>query len=45
MLGDVRAALDFLTKQKNVDPDRIAIVGASYSQQPGDDYLRPTIQR
>jgi dienelactone hydrolase len=30
MLGDVGAACDFLVKQKNVDPSRIAIVGASY---------------
>ncbi len=30
MLGDVGAAFDFLGKQKNVDPTRIAIVGASY---------------
>jgi dienelactone hydrolase len=30
MLGDVGAALDFLSKQKNVDPARIGIVGASY---------------
>lgn len=30
MLGDVSAAFDFLARQKNVDPARIAIVGASY---------------
>ena len=30
MLGDVRAACDFLAKQKDVDPTRIGIVGASY---------------
>ena len=30
MLGYVGAAVDFLTKQKNVDPNRIGIVGASY---------------
>lgn len=30
MLGDVGAAFDFLAKQKNVDPSRIGIVGASY---------------
>jgi pimeloyl-ACP methyl ester carboxylesterase len=30
MLGDVGAAFDFLSKQKNVDPNRIGIVGASY---------------
>lgn len=30
MLGDVSAAFDFLSKQKNVDPARIGIVGASY---------------
>jgi dienelactone hydrolase len=30
MLGDVGAAFDFLTKNKNVDPKRIGIVGASY---------------
>jgi len=30
MLDDVGAAVDFLSKQKNVDPDRIGIVGASY---------------
>ncbi len=30
MLGDVGAAFDFLAKQKNVDPARIGIVGASY---------------
>ncbi len=30
MLGDVGAAFDFLGKQKNVDPAKIGIVGASY---------------
>jgi dienelactone hydrolase len=30
MLGDVDAAVGFLMKQPNVDPKRIAIVGASY---------------
>ena len=30
MLGDVGAAFDFLSKQKNVDPSQAAIVGASY---------------
>jgi dienelactone hydrolase len=30
MLGDVGAAFDFLEKQKNVDPNKIGIVGASY---------------
>jgi dienelactone hydrolase len=30
MLGDVGAAFDFLSKQKNVDPAKVAIVGASY---------------
>jgi dienelactone hydrolase len=30
MLGDVGAAFDFLSKQKNVDPSRVGIVGASY---------------
>jgi len=30
MLGDVGAAVDFLSKQKNVDPNRLGIVGASY---------------
>jgi len=30
MLGDVGAAFDFLSKQKNVDPARVGIVGASY---------------
>ena len=30
MLGDVGAAFDFLAKQKNVDPDHIGIIGASY---------------
>lgn len=30
MLGDVGAAVDFLSKQKDVDPNRIGIVGASY---------------
>ena len=30
MLSDVGAAFDFLAKQKNVDPARIGIVGASY---------------
>jgi len=30
MLGDVGAAFDFLSKQKNVDPAKIGIVGASY---------------
>ena len=30
MLGDVGAAFEFLSKQKNVDPNRIGIVGASY---------------
>jgi pimeloyl-ACP methyl ester carboxylesterase len=30
MLGDVGATVDFLKKQKNVDPKRIGIVGASY---------------
>ncbi len=30
MTGDVSGAFDFLTKQKNVDPARISIVGASY---------------
>lgn len=30
MMDDVGAAFDFLSKQKNVDPSRIGIVGASY---------------
>ena len=30
MLGDVDAAFDFLSKQKNVDPKRVGIIGASY---------------
>jgi dienelactone hydrolase len=30
MLGDVSAAFEFLLKQKNVDPSRVGIVGASY---------------
>src|SRR5205085_3046220 len=30
MLGDVGAAFDFLAKQKNVNPNRIGVVGASY---------------
>ena len=30
MMADVTAAFEFLGKQKNVDPARIAIVGASY---------------
>lgn len=30
MIADVAAAFEFLAKQKNVDPTRIAIVGASY---------------
>jgi len=30
MLGDVGAAFEFLSKQKNVDPARVGIVGASY---------------
>ena len=30
MLGDVGAALDFLTEQRNVDTSKIGIVGASY---------------
>ncbi|MEO7538503.1 MAG: alpha/beta fold hydrolase [Pyrinomonadaceae bacterium] len=30
MLADVNAAFDLLTKQKNVDPKRVGIVGASY---------------
>jgi dipeptidyl aminopeptidase/acylaminoacyl peptidase len=30
MLGDVDAAVGFLKKEKNVDPKRIGIVGASY---------------
>ena len=30
MIGDVGAAFDFLAKQKNVDPAKIGIVGASY---------------
>ena len=30
MLGDIGAAFDFLSKQKNVDPSRVGIVGASY---------------
>lgn len=30
MLGDVDAAFDFLSKQENVDPSRIGVVGASY---------------
>jgi len=30
MLGDVGAAFDFLSRQKNVDPSQVAIVGASY---------------
>jgi dienelactone hydrolase len=30
MLGDVGAAFEFLSKQSNVDPTRIGIVGASY---------------
>jgi dienelactone hydrolase len=31
MLADVGAAFDYLSKNKNVDPKRIAIVGASYA--------------
>jgi len=30
MLGDVDAAFNFLSKQKNVDPQRVGIIGASY---------------
>jgi len=30
MLGDIGAAIDLLSKQKNVDPAKIGIVGASY---------------
>jgi len=30
MLGDVNSAFEFLSKQKNVDPSRVGIVGASY---------------
>jgi dienelactone hydrolase len=30
MLGDVNAAIEYLSKQKNVDQNRIGIVGASY---------------
>ena len=30
MLGDVGMAFEFLSKQKNVDPSRVGIVGASY---------------
>jgi dienelactone hydrolase len=30
MLGDLGAAFDYLAKQKNVDPNHIGIVGASY---------------
>jgi len=30
MLGDVGAAFEFLSKQKNVEPSRVGIVGASY---------------
>lgn len=30
MLGDVGAAFEFLRKQKNVDPAKVGIVGASY---------------
>ena len=30
MLGDVGAAFDFLSKNQNVDPRRIGIIGASY---------------
>jgi dienelactone hydrolase len=30
MLSDVGAAFDYLRKQKNVDPERVGIVGASY---------------
>jgi len=30
MLGDVGAAFEFLSKQQNVDPKRVGIVGASY---------------
>lgn len=30
MLGDVGAAYEFLSKQTNVDPSRVGIVGASY---------------
>jgi dienelactone hydrolase len=30
MLGDVGAAYDFLSKQANVDPSRVGLVGASY---------------
>jgi pimeloyl-ACP methyl ester carboxylesterase len=30
MLGDVGAAFHFLTEQKNVDPKRVGIIGASY---------------
>ena len=30
MLGDVDAAFNYLSKQKNVDPSRVGIIGASY---------------
>ena len=30
MLGDVGAAFEFLSKQKDVDPEKIGIIGASY---------------
>jgi dienelactone hydrolase len=30
MLGDVGASFDFLSRQKDVDPDRVGIIGASY---------------
>lgn len=30
MLGDVGSAFDFLSKQRNVDPNHIGIIGASY---------------
>jgi pimeloyl-ACP methyl ester carboxylesterase len=30
MLGDIGAAFDYLSKQNNVDPNRVGIIGASY---------------
>lgn len=45
MLGDVDSAITFLSKQQNVDPTRIAIVGASYGSSLAIIYAagNPTI--
>ena len=43
MLGDVGAAFDFLSKQKNVDPKRVGIMALRMAAA-WRSFMRPTIQ-